>query len=555
MARTRNVIAKVSAAAEHRRNEAHIEALLNLHARAPARIRGRAEWERALPPSRLPRPDDSAGYLAQAEERSREAAESLRKPLSCYLLPFFVARRMQRLRDKEAARVSSLARLLGGDPAAVAAAVQDAFTRLSLPFAIGVRVACTARGALKVEIDLPGDNVIPKERSSLTKTGRISYRNWPERDRNETYARAVAALALLLGAAALDAAPSLGAIIVSGVIPAVDPRTGRDTVACLVSARLRRDTLAALRLDRTDPIAALENFEHRLDPGRGAALRPVTPLEEEPEEALAGAGGQMPSAGRRKLRRAAASARDTRAPAAPEAPFERELAADALRLAIACARSDGRFDAAEIAAIGRMLEDRFAPDALERKRLDLLREELAGAPIDVARAAQRLRERLAPLERQLLIEGILAALREKGAAADAELRLLENVAAKLDISSVAVNDMRQRAAPAASTPETDREQWLAALELPGDVKLARALIERTAARILDTYAEERFASLGSDFQAMAGQRRDGAAAARRGLLDLLPPEERRDAPQAPPPPSDSSAPRRDNPDLDAIFGN
>ena len=547
MARINNVIAKIGAAAEHRRNEAYIEALVGLHARAPAPIRGRAEWERDLPRSRLPRPADPAEYLARAEELGREAAENMRTPLSCYLLPFFGPRRLRRLREREAARVSGLARLHGGDPAAVAAAVQAAFARLALPFGSGARAAFIAGDVFAVEIDLPGKGMIPKERSSLTKTGRISYRNWPERDRNETYARVVAALVLLFGAAALDAAPSLDAVIVSGVVPAVDPRTGRDATECLISARLLRRALADLRLDRTDPLAALENFEHRLDPGRGAVLRPVTPLGQEPAEAP-----EVSSAGRGNRRRAAAAARGSRAPAPPEAAFERELAADALRLAVACARSDGRFDAAEIAAIGRMLEDRFAPAPLERARLDLLREELAGAPIDVGRSAQRLRERLAPLERQLLVEGILTALQAKGAPADAELRLLEDIAARLDVPSVAVKDMQRRAAPSAPAPDENRARWLAALELPSDVKLARALIERASARILDTYAEERFAALGSEFQAMARQRRDGAVEAQRGLLGLLPPEERGGEPT--PPPEDSTGPRRDNPDLDAIFG-
>jgi uncharacterized tellurite resistance protein B-like protein len=555
VARTTNVISRLSAAAEHQRNETYIEALVNLHARAPTAIRGRADWERTLPKSRLPLPAEVDGFLAQADERAREAAENVRTPLGCYLFPFFVASRMQKLRDKEAARVRGLAHLLGGDPTAVTANVQNAFKSVSVPFAIGARVALDAGDALRVEIDLPRDDVIPKERSSLTKTGRISYRNWPERERNEAYARVVAALPLLLAAKAFDAAPSLAQALISGVVPDVDPKTGKDTKTCLVSARMRRDVFAKLTLGRTDPIAALENFEHRLDPGRGAALRPVTPLDAGADESPEDAGAETPPASRKKLRRAAASARDTRPESTPTPPAEREIAADALRVAIACARSDGRFDTAEIAAIGRMIEDRFAPDPLERKRLDLLREEFAVAPIDVSQAAQRLRERLAPLERQLLIEGILAALREKGAAAEAELRLLESVAAKLDVSSVAVRGMQHRAAPTASTPGTERERWLAALELPDDVKLTRALVERGAARILDTHAEERFASLGGEFQTLARQRREGAADARHGLLALLPPEESRKEPPAVPPPAESAAPRRDNPDLDAIFGN
>jgi len=231
---------------------------------------------------------------------------------------------------------------------------------------------------------------------------------------------------------------------------------------------------------------------------------------------------------------------------------ESEVAADALRVAIACARSDGRFEAAEIEGIERLIEDRFSPTALEKKRLDLLREELKVGSIDVSGAAARLRMRLGPLERRLLVEGILDALLAKGPPAEAEIQLLGAVAEKLDLPTLVLKEMKSRSEPPRKEAGGEREKWLSALELPGDVQITRELVERSVNRILDSYSEERFAGLGSEFRTLARKRREGAEEARRELLASLPPGE----PEDPAEGREASPGEviRRNPDLDDIFG-
>ncbi len=535
-----------TAKTEHEKNEAHLERIVALLRNAPETIRGPKKWEEILPPSQIPRPTDLAGYLIQAEERGREASQRLRRPWYSYLIPIFGKRRHRRRCQEEANRVTHLCWFLGGESRAVKNAVEKSFSEISLPFPVTTRFEFIAGHSGRVEIDLPGNEVIPKEKSSLTRTGRISYRKIPHRERNEMYAQVVASLGLLYGATALDAAPSLESLLVSELSPAIDPKTGKDTVVCLASILVQRRAISRLRLDRLDPVAALSNFEHRFDVGKGAVLRPVEDLSTLPEEPLPATPARM----RRNARLAAlppSAAPKTRSAESTES----EVAADALRVAVACARSDGSFEQAEIDAIERLIEDRFSPSALEKKRLELLREELKMGAIDVSRAALRLRNRLGPLERRLLVEGILDALMVKGTPEEDEIRLLESVAERLDLSPVLVREIkRPRLLPKS---DTDRERWLSALELPADVKITRELVERSASRILDAYSEGRFEGMGAEFQAMARQHREAAEEARKELIRSSPPE----APEAERKPNEEKPCHviRHNPDLDEIFGN
>jgi len=225
-----------------------------------------------------------------------------------------------------------------------------------------------------------------------------------------------------------------------------------------------------------------------------------------------------------------------------------------MRLAVACARSDGKIEAAEQRGIEDLIEKRFSPRGLEAKRLELLREELSTGAIEVSRTAARLRSRLGPLERRLLVEGILGALEAKGVAHEAEMRMLRSVAGKLDLPPHFLEELccREKAkGPGGSS----KEARLLALELPPDSQVTREAVERSARRVLDAYAEERFALLGDEFRALARKRREDAEEARRVLLASLPAEEAPGGMVARKTGNDRApVVSRENADLDEIFG-
>ncbi len=55
-------------------------------------------------------------------------------------------------------------------------------------------------------------------------------------------------------------------VSVNGIVDTVDRRTGRSVRPCLVSARTDRDTFAAIKLRRVDPIACLRHLQAALSP-------------------------------------------------------------------------------------------------------------------------------------------------------------------------------------------------------------------------------------------------------------------------------------------------
>jgi hypothetical protein len=142
-----------------------------------------------------------------------------------------------------------------------------------------------------------------------------------------------------------------------------------------------------------------------------------------------------------------------------------------------------------------------------------------------------------------------------GTVGEGEVKLFRNLGEALDLAPAIVDELlRVWVGPASgAAPPDAREPRLAALELPPDVRLDRATVERALRRMEDLYAEEKFRLLAPELRDMAARRLSSARRSAEELLHELPP---------PPPAPEPAAPgtvaagtvRRENPDLDGIFG-
>jgi hypothetical protein len=132
-----------------------------------------------------------------------------------------------------------------------------------------------------------------------------------------------------------------------------------------------------------------------------------------------------------------------------------------------------------------------------------------------------------------------------GEAKEGEVSLLRSIGAALDVPPAVLDGLLK-----AWTPAADPASWMAALDLPQDASLDRPTVERAGRRMQDLYADERFRLLAPELREMASRRRELAARAAEELL--------REFPEAPAgAESEEARPgavRRDNPDLDSIFG-
>jgi uncharacterized tellurite resistance protein B-like protein len=232
-----------------------------------------------------------------------------------------------------------------------------------------------------------------------------------------------------------------------------------------------------------------------------------------------------------------------------------EIAEHALSLAMACGRADGTLAPAELEAMSHALEEHFPLAREDSRRLARRRAELGSELTSVEDAGRALREALSPRERQLLLERILSAMVADGEAAVREVELFRSIGSSLDVAAPFVDGLLR------SWIGTERGRWLSTLELPPDATVDRTGIVRSLRRMEDLYAEERFRLLAPELREMASRRLDLARKAATALLgELAEPTEAplaetvRASQGAGPAPAPTSTVRRDNPDLDGIFG-
>jgi hypothetical protein len=313
------------AAAEHERQEAHLEALRSV---LRERVRTPFPWAEAvapLPPYHPqpfvePKPPSSEGSI------ERELADRLPywpwaagavvclvlaglapaawlritgilAVLSCAAMAFLVDRRRDALRPtleqrRAAERERRLqqahaehaaneaerraARTLESDarerlrtaveredaePLAELLAEELANEELPLPLVFDLEFGGTDE--VLIELVLPDLAELPERRSTLTSTGRLSSRRLPQRDRTAIYADLCCGLALRLVHETLRVLPIIEQVEITGIAEILDPATGhREELTALRLATTRAD-FARLNLDRVQPRAALEGLGGR----------------------------------------------------------------------------------------------------------------------------------------------------------------------------------------------------------------------------------------------------------------------------------------------------
>ncbi|MBI4604851.1 MAG: hypothetical protein HY721_23050, partial [Planctomycetes bacterium] len=179
---------------------------------------------------------------------------------------------------REDERIARLRALLEGEARACAEAFQLAADRIDLPLDASAVLAMADPEVAELHVNLHAAEEVPLQRSTLLKSGRITYRNRPKREVGEDDARAIASLCLLHAAAAFDVAPTLDTIVLSAFRSGVDPATGHDADLCHASAIVEREAFGRLKLDRADPIAALRSFDPRFDCSASFLLKTVAPF-------------------------------------------------------------------------------------------------------------------------------------------------------------------------------------------------------------------------------------------------------------------------------------
>src|SRR5262245_40026058 len=229
-----------------------------------------------------------SGLMARAQNERKLAsakaaeAERARAELAPQLADAAERDRIAHERAEEA-RVAAVEAILGGEGEACAHAFGDACARLDLPLEASAALEMQGDDAAQIQVDLHAGSEIPLQRSTLLKSGRISYRNRPQKDVREDDARAVAGLCIVFAGVAFDELPSVSSVAVAAFRRGVDPATGNDADLCYAAVDFEREAFAELKLDRLDPIATLRAAAARFSCSATFVLKPVADPDEDAE--------------------------------------------------------------------------------------------------------------------------------------------------------------------------------------------------------------------------------------------------------------------------------
>ncbi len=129
-----------------------------------------------------------------------------------------------------------------------------------------------------IELDVHGQEVIPKETARLLASGRISRKPMPKGEYFRLYQDHVCSAALRVAREVLAALP-VDSVVVTAVDELVDSSTGNLAKNAVLSFLAPRATLDRLNFDSLDPSDAMRNFLHQMDFRTTAGFRPIQPLD------------------------------------------------------------------------------------------------------------------------------------------------------------------------------------------------------------------------------------------------------------------------------------
>ena len=131
---------------------------------------------------------------------------------------------------------------------------------------------------LTATLNVNGENVIPTEIRSLTKSGKLSIKPMPKNKFYEIYQDYVCGSALRI-ARELFALLPVDMIIVNAIGSLLNKQTGHLEDTPILSIAIPRKTFDMLNFENLDPSDSLNNFVHNMDFKKGKGFGPVEVLD------------------------------------------------------------------------------------------------------------------------------------------------------------------------------------------------------------------------------------------------------------------------------------
>lgn len=133
-------------------------------------------------------------------------------------------------------------------------------------------------GPLQIELEVHGEEIVPKERKSRLQSGKLSVKVVPKGVFYGLYQDYVCSCVFRLARETFALLP-ISAVIVTALDDLLNSATGHLETSPILSVAIPRSTFETLNLDQIDPSDALANFVHEMSFKKAKGFSPVSTID------------------------------------------------------------------------------------------------------------------------------------------------------------------------------------------------------------------------------------------------------------------------------------
>ncbi len=155
--------------------------------------------------------------------------------------------------------------------------LESSFSNLELPLEFSFRFDLDLlTNAVTIEALIPTIEDLPKKKSSLLSSGKVSIKDKTQKEIQQEYYVFCLGQSLLFASKAFNASPVIEFVVVSGCINGIDKVTGNSEKQCLYTVKYNKDQFSKMNVINVEPEAAFKSFEHRLNVTKSNLMKPLS---------------------------------------------------------------------------------------------------------------------------------------------------------------------------------------------------------------------------------------------------------------------------------------
>jgi hypothetical protein len=169
---------------------------------------------------------------------------------------------------------------LSGSQEWVEKKIESFLKDMTLPVNFSVSYEYDAEnGGLKIDLDLPEIEDLPKQKASQLSSGKIKVKDKTQKELKEEYLRCICGLAFFFASSFFNVSSHIGKVLISGYSQRLSKKTGKVEDEYLYSVVFDREHFSTINIKLIDPIAAIDGFTNHKEVSKTFEIQAITPME------------------------------------------------------------------------------------------------------------------------------------------------------------------------------------------------------------------------------------------------------------------------------------